>query len=181
MCYINCTPGHRLVGRVGDQPSDIKLRLYVDADFSGEVTDTKSTSGGYLVLYGPRTFYPLMWLSKRQTSTSRSTTEAEVVSLAASLFSEAIPVMDLWDMLLGNRKIQLEIMEDNQATIKVVQKGYSAKLRNVLQTHKIDLGSIKEVLEREPVSIEYIKTDEQAADVFTKALVPMKWDNALKL
>ena len=30
-----------------------------------------------------------MWASKRQTSTSRSTIESEVVSLAAALFAEA--------------------------------------------------------------------------------------------
>ena len=156
------------------------LRLYVDANFSGDSDSTKSTSGGYLVLCGSNTWFPIMWLSKRQTSTSRSTTEAEVVSLAASLFSEAIPAMDLWDLILG-RPIRLFIMEDNQATIKVVRQGYSNKLRHIQRTHKVNLGSIKEVIDMDQVDIEYCKTDELAADVFTKALPPNKWGNALKL
>ena len=71
-----------------------------------------------------------MWLAKRQTSTSRSTTESEVVALAESLFHEAIPALELWELLLG-RKVELNIKEDNQATIKVIRKGYSHKLRHL--------------------------------------------------
>ena len=88
--------------------------------------------------------------------------------------------MTLWDLLLG-RSMQLEILEDNQATIKVVMKGYSPKLRHVSRTHKVDLASIKELLDTEPITLDYVVTDEQAADIFTKALVPAKWDNAIKL
>ena len=115
---------------------------------------------------GPNTYFPIMWLSKKQTSVSRSTTEAEVVSLAASLFSEAIPALDFWDTLLG-RSVKLRIEEDNQACIKVVKAGYSQKLRHILRTHKVNLGSIKECLDSEQIDIEYIHTDEQAADIFT--------------
>ena len=73
-------------------------------------------------------------------------------------------------------------MEDNQATIKVVQAGFSQKLRHILRTHKVNLASLSEVIEHSPsASIDYIDTKEQAADVFTKALEPLKWPNALKL
>ena len=58
--------------------------------------------------------------------------------------------MDLWDLLLG-RPMALEIMEDNQATIKVVKNGYSPKLRHVSRTHKVDLGSVYEIVEQENV------------------------------
>ena len=88
--------------------------------------------------------------------------------------------MDLWGKLLG-RSVSLTIYEDNQATIKVVLKGYSHKLRHINRTHKVDLSSIKEVIDTDAVEIEYIKTDLQAADIFTKALQPCKWENALKL
>ena len=72
-------------------------------------------------------------------------------------------------------------MEDNQATIKIVSKGYSSKLRHIQRTHGINLQSIKEVLDMDGVSIEYVSTDHQSADFFTKALVPHKWANALEL
>ena len=36
-------------------------------------------------------------------------------------------------------------------------------------------------MDTDAVEIEYIKTDLQAADIFTKALQPCKWENALTL
>ena len=87
VCYINSTVNSTLVGTVQDSTEDLHLSLYVDADFAGE-RDAKSTSGGFLILSGPHTRFPLAWVSKRQTSVSRSTTEAEIVSLAYSLYQE---------------------------------------------------------------------------------------------
>ena len=182
ICYINTTKTYRLVGQVGDDPRELHLALYVDADFAGEKSDAKSNSGGYLVLKGPNTFFPLAWVSKRQTSVSRSTTESEIVSLAHSLFQEGLPALSLWERLLGRTNVQLVIHEDNQATILVAKKGYSPKLRHIARTHKVNLGSISEQLEEGTgVEIEYVDTAEQAADIFTKALVPQKWDRAIKL
>ena len=182
ICYIDTTKTYRLVGQVGDDPRELHLALYVDADFAGEKSDAKSNSGGYLVLKGPNTFFPLAWVSKRQTSVSRSTTESEIVSLAHSLFQEGLPALSLWERLLGRTNVQLVIHEDNQATILVAKKGYSPKLRHIARTHKVNLGSISEQLEEGTgVEIEYVDTAEQAADIFTKALVPQKWDRAIKL
>ena len=166
----------------------LKLLLFVDADFCGETGDTRSTSGAWLVLAGPDTWFPLAWVSRRQTSTSRSTTEAEIVAFANALFAEALPMLELFTLILG-RNIPLIILEDNQATIKIVRKGFSAKLCHVARTHKIDLSSIKDVLDHGktgpntngPVHVEYCHTNFQVADVFTKALPPLKWDNALRL
>ena len=180
MCYMNSSVHYKLICKVNDKPEDLKLLLFVDADLSSELDDARSTSGGFLVLAGPNTWFPLAWLSKRQTSTSRSTTEAEVVALAASLFSEALPTMSLWDTLLG-RPIDLIVLEDNQATIKIIRNGYSSKLRHVNRVHKINLSSVYERFEGDNVDIVYCNTDFQAADIFTKALAPNKWDHALKL
>ena len=161
---------------------ELHLALYVDADFAGEKSDAKSKSGGYLVFKGPNTFFPLAWVSKGQTSVSRSTTESEIVSLAHSLFQEGLPALSLWERLLGRTTVQLVIHEDNQATILVAKKGYSPKLRHIERTHKVNLRSISEQLEEGTgVEIEYVDTAEQAADIFTKPPVPQKWDRAIKL
>ena len=180
ICYVNTTSEYHLVGTIADKVSDLSLRLYVDADFGGDRKDARSTSGGFLCLVGPSTSYPLMWLSKRQTSTSRSTTESEVVAFAASLFSEGLPALIFWELVLG-RTVGLEVMEDNQATIRVVLKGFSNKLRHISRTHKVDLSSIHEEISKDNVKVSYCETDRQAADIFTKALAPLKWDNALSL
>ena len=181
VCYMNSSV-YKLQGHVHDEAGSLKLLLYVDADFAGSSDNAKSTSGGYLVLAGPNSWFPLSWISKRQSAVARSTTEAEVVSLAVSLHTEAIPMQDLMSLVLG-RRVPLVILEDNQATIKVIRKGFSAKLRSVPRMHKVSVSSIKEILEDPEHSIElqYCQTDFQAADVFTKALAPQKWDNAMNL
>jgi hypothetical protein len=181
--YMHHTKHYVLEGFVGqgqDETARLELKLFVDADFAGEREDAKSTSGGWLVLVGPHTYFPLTWVSKKQTSVSRSTTEAEVISLASSLFQEGLPALSLWELLL-NRKITLRVQEDNQATIKVVSNGYSPKLRHIQRTHKVNLGSITDCFEGDTCVLEYVETSKQAADIFTKALGPQKWGPALEM
>ncbi len=58
-------------------------------------------------------------------------------------------------------------------------KQYSSKLRHILRNHKVNLGSIKEVIDRDAIGIQYCKTGDKDADIFSKALAHMKWDNDL--
>ena len=75
--------------------------------------------------------------------------------------------------MLGRDDLELVIHENNQATILVVKKGYSPKLRHISRTHKGNLGCISEQLAPD--------TNQRAADIYTKALPPQKWDNAFKV
>jgi len=138
--------------------------------FCGGSFDRQIDFRGVLILYGPNTFFPLAWVSKRQTSTSRSTTESEVVSLVHSLYQDGLPALQLWELLLG-RSVVLRVLEDNQATILVVRKRYSPKLRHISRTHKINLSCLSEVFHEDSAR----KADDQAANIFTKALPPQKW------
>ena len=75
----------------------------------------------------------------------------------------------------------MRIKEDNTATIRVLKKGYSSKLRHVLRTLKLNLGVVKEGIEDHGVQLEHVETDKQCTDIFTKDLAPMKWPNAMTL
>ena len=101
--FLKGSTHHMLKGCVDDPPGDLELWLYVDANFCGDSDNTRSTSGGWLILAGPNTRFPIAWVSKRQTATSRSTTEAETVSLGKTLFDEALPTLDLWELILGSK------------------------------------------------------------------------------
>ena len=60
MEYINYSAeSHKLKGFVCDDTDEIELRLFVDADLAGDWKDTKSYTGGYFVLVGPSTWFPL--------------------------------------------------------------------------------------------------------------------------
>ena len=68
-----------MVGFVGGPPEQCKNLLFADSDHAGE-HENRSTSGCLLALVGPNTFFPLTALSKKQTSTAMSSTEAEVTA-----------------------------------------------------------------------------------------------------
>ena len=48
------------------------------------------------VFFGSHTFVPISWMCKKQTSVSHSSTEAEIISLDASLRMDGIPALTLW-------------------------------------------------------------------------------------
>ena len=57
--YMNGTAeSHRLKAFVCDHAEDIELWLFVDADLAGDREDSKSSTGGYVVLVGPGTWSP---------------------------------------------------------------------------------------------------------------------------
>ena len=80
---------------------NVVLHGYPDADLAGTYDCTRATSGGFLELVGDNTFFPLDWFSKRQTATSHSTTEAELVSASKMLREHLIPLQSLWSVMLG--------------------------------------------------------------------------------
>ena len=49
---------------------------------------------------GSHTFVPISWMSKKETSVSHSSTEAEIISLDAGLRMDGIPALDLWDLVI---------------------------------------------------------------------------------
>ena len=50
--YIHHTQSYKQIAYVGDKPQDIKLALFADASFAGDLQDSKSTGGGFLFLVG---------------------------------------------------------------------------------------------------------------------------------
>ena len=180
MGYVKTSIKYKLVGKIGDSFDNIKLCTYTDADHCSSQEDTKSTSGMIMTLEGPNTWWPLTWSSRKQTSTARSTTEAEMVSLGAGLFQDALPTQELLETI-WDKSVELVCYQDNSAVIQIVAAGYSPKLRHLNKTFKINIGSISEWFSEnsDSSSLLYIKTELQRADAFTKPLPVAKWPTAL--
>uniref|UniRef100_A0A2N9FGX9 Reverse transcriptase Ty1/copia-type domain-containing protein n=1 Tax=Fagus sylvatica TaxID=28930 RepID=A0A2N9FGX9_FAGSY len=62
------------------RPSSLHLQAYADADWAGDPVDRRSTSGNIVFLGST----PITWVSKKQNTVSRSSTEAEYRSLASA-------------------------------------------------------------------------------------------------
>ena len=85
---------------VGDPMDKLKLAVYSDASFAGDLKDSRSTTGGVLCLVGENTFVPLSWICKKQGSVSHSSTEAEVVALDTMVRMEGLPTLHLWEHMV---------------------------------------------------------------------------------
>ena len=83
--YIHHTCEFKQNRHVGNTAQQCIIGLHQDSDFAGDLEDSNSTSGRILCIFGSRTFVPIRWMCKTQTSVSHSSAEAELLSLDAGL------------------------------------------------------------------------------------------------
>ena len=119
-----------------------------------------------------------MWQSKKQSSTARSTTEAELIAFASALFGESLHLHTMLETLT-EFKVEIVFEQDNQATITILEAGYSAKLRGANRVHRVNIASIHEQLEKKVFCLDYCMSEDQRANSLTKAMPPMHWPEAL--
>ena len=98
--YIHYTCEVRQYCYVCNTAQQCRLGFFQDSDFAGDLEDSKSTSGGFLCIFGSQTFVPTSCICKKLTSVSHSSTEAEFISLDAGLRMDGIPALDLWNLVI---------------------------------------------------------------------------------
>ena len=113
MCHIHHTVGMKLEFQVGDSSDQWQLELYTDADLSKALMNRRSTSGSFLAVVGPRTIALASASAAKQTATSESTPEPELVSASKGLRTCAIPLLDLYEALTM-RRLRLKSFKDNE-------------------------------------------------------------------
>ena len=91
ICYIKTTADYMHVCWVGDKADDLSLVVWADADFASDPRTHRSTSASATAIIGPNTRFFLSAKSQRQTAVSHSTPEAEIVSAALAVRTEALP------------------------------------------------------------------------------------------
>ena len=110
----------------GHTPS---LHVYTDADFGSCPFTAKSTSGILIAIETGTARFPVYWSSRKQQSVARSTPEAEAIAMSGAMFSEAINTQTLLQHLLGFN-VATTYHQDNEAVLRILASGYSAKLRH---------------------------------------------------
>ena len=172
--YINSTLDLHLYGWVCDKPSDIEIVAYCDADLAGDRTDSKSTSGVLICLVGPRTHVPITAVSKKQTSVSKSTPEAEIVALDHGVAKEGMPLAQLWQFAIGQgtgKPVTVNCMEDNEAACRIIITGNNPNMRYMSRTQRIDISWLNEVYNEQIFRFVACPSHYQGADILTKACV----------
>ena len=72
--YTHHTRDYRQHRHVRNTAQHCRLGLFQDSDFGGDLEDSQSTSARILCIFGSRTFVPISWMCKKQTSVSHSST-----------------------------------------------------------------------------------------------------------
>jgi hypothetical protein len=80
--------------------------------------------------------------------------------------------------------VRLLILEDNEAVIKLLQKGRTLAFRHVAKTHRINMDWVYDVVKHDDILVKYIRTDYQLGDMYTKAFPQKKkllWSKLLDM
>ena len=134
---------------------------YSDADYAGSQTDRKSTSGTCHFLGNGL----VSWSSKKQNSVALSTAEAEYVAASACCAQSLWIKSTLEDY---NEKIlRTPILCDNTSTVHMTKNADQHS-----RTKHIDIRYhfLRDHYQKGDIVLEYVPTDTQLADIFTKPL-----------
>ena len=168
MSYISSSLKYRTVGWIGDLPDQLVPHFYADADFAGCTTTQRSTNGGFLVLRGPKSCFPIAGQSKRQSCVSHSTPEAEIVACDYGLRMTLLPSISLWDKLLKDTFDHVLFLGDNEAMCRVIRTGKNPTMRYLHRTHGVSIAWLHERFKSDTLKLAGICTSRMSADIFTK-------------
>ena len=157
--YLKSSPGKGLFfGRY----NDYKISGYTDADWAGDHTDRKSTSG-YFMFVGKNL---VTWRSKKQKVVARSSAEAEFRGMAHGV-CELIWIKRIIQDLGLKHPEPMMLHCDNKAAIAIANNPVQHDRTKHVE---VDRHFIKDHLNQGTISLPFVSSQTQLADVLTKAV-----------
>ena len=142
--------------------SDIKLDVYSDVDYAGDLDSARSTSG-FAMFIGSSL---VSWASRRQPVVAKSTTEAEYIA-ANDAGSKAVWFRSFLEELGYPQMSATPLHIDNQSAIKV---GKNPEHHSRMKHLNTKYHWLREQVEDKAFTLDYVPTDKMPADVLTKPL-----------
>jgi len=152
---------------------------YCDADFSGnwnrdlahDDPSTAKSRSGWIIYYAG---CPIIWASKLQSQVALSTTEAEYIAMSMAL-RDVLPIMHLvkemkdngFPALCTEPYVYCKVFEDNSGALELARL---PKLRPRTKHINIVYHHFREAVRNGDIKIFPVGTEDQIADVLTKAL-----------
>lgn len=157
--YLRGTVDHGLVLRYS---STAPLIAYSDADWGGDKTDRNSTSA-YIVFHGSN---PISWVSRKQKTVARSSTDSEYRALAAAA-SEVYWLQCLLRELNSTIPTIPRVWCDNvSATYLAANPVFHSRSKHL----ELDFHFVRDQVRQKNLIVSYISTVDQLADALTKPL-----------
>ena len=159
MRYLKGTEDYGLWYKFG---GNLDLKVFIDADWAGNIDDRKNTSGGAFFL-GKRL---VSWTSKKQNCTSQSTAEVEYVAAVVNC-SNIVWFKQILEGMKMEIKEPVVMFCDNTSAINICKNPVMhSKTKHIA----IKYHFVRELVQVKEVRLEYVHTKEQIADIFTKPL-----------
>jgi hypothetical protein len=157
--YLKSSPGKGILFTKGH---NLDVNGYTDVDWAGSIQDRRSTSGYFTFVGGNL----VTWRSKKQEVVARSSAEAEYRGMAKAICEL------LW---IRNLMIDLHIKPVNPMKLYCDNKAACDIAHNPVQHDRtkhveVDRHFIKEKLEEKLIEVPHVRSQDQLADILTKAL-----------
>ena len=137
-----------------------KLEGYCDASWANN--EDYSSISGFAFMYGPSL---VSWSSKKQPVVALSSTEAEYVTVTSAA-QESLWFQSLLKEL-GYDQETVILHEDNEACINLTKNPQEYKRTRHIQ---VKYHFIRSLVKSNKVKLQYIRTNDQLADIFTKGV-----------
>ena len=167
--YLKGTLGNGLVFKKrGTQ----KLVGFSDSSHNTDPDDGKSTTG-HMFFFGGT---PITWCSQKQQTVALSSCEAEFMA-ATEAAKQAIWLQDLLSEVTGKEQGRTKIYVDNKSPISLAKNPVFHRRSKHIQKR---FHFIRECVEKEQIEVEFVRSEDQCADILTKALARTKFNDMKK-
>ncbi|XP_074377259.1 secreted RxLR effector protein 161-like [Apium graveolens] len=164
--YIKGTTNYGLIYMKGT--GNHLLKGYSDSDLAGSTEDMRST--GAMVFYLNDNL--ITWVSQKQRCVALSSCEAEFMAATAAA-CQAVWLRNLLIQITGVEHGPVIIYVDNMSAIDLAKNPvFQGRSKHI----DIRYHFIRECVERGEIKVKYVITNEQRADVLTKAMETVKFE-----
>ncbi|KAH9106465.1 hypothetical protein AeMF1_017920 [Aphanomyces euteiches] len=141
---------------------DIKSEIFCDADWAGNKTNRRSTSGCLMTVNGSS----VAWYSKQQAVVALSTMEAEYIASSVGV-QECLWIDQLMVELKLKNVAPTQLWNDNQSALKTMENDMAKSRAKHID---IRFHFIRDAVKSNKVRTGYCETGKMPADILTKPL-----------